>query len=239
MHELAAASVVQFPLRGEWRALTTPAERIPSHGTDFFGQRYAIDFVQMDESGTWYYGGAARELLRHTTIGIPASRFFCWEQPVHSVFDGWVVAARDGWKDRWHVQLAWELVRTTFIPPMSFGPDDYRPLAGNFAIVEGSDGCALYAHFRKGSIRVEPGQRVAAGEQIGLVGNSGNSTMPHLHFHLMDGPDALSARGVPCAFRGYDRWTESGWEAVEAGIPGPLERIRCVQPASTHASAVR
>jgi len=44
MDEFSTAAVLDFPLRGEWRALNTPAARVPSHGTDFFGQRYAIDF---------------------------------------------------------------------------------------------------------------------------------------------------------------------------------------------------
>jgi len=42
-------AVVDFPLRGEWTVERTPAERIPSHGTDAFGQRYAYDLIRTDE----------------------------------------------------------------------------------------------------------------------------------------------------------------------------------------------
>ena len=46
--ELEGARIVDFPLRGEWRAVHTPASRIPSHGTDMLGQRYAFDFMRLD-----------------------------------------------------------------------------------------------------------------------------------------------------------------------------------------------
>ena len=226
MSDFSTAAVVDFPLRGDWRALNTPAARVPSHGTDFFAQRYAIDFVQMDATGTWFYPGGAGQLLRHATIGLAASRFFCWGQPVHSAFAGRVIAALDRWPDRARVQLGWELLRATFVPPRGVAPGDYRPLAGNYVLVEGAEGIALYAHLRCGSVRVAAGQRLASGDVLGAVGNSGNSTMPHLHFHLMDGADALTARGLPCAFRRYERWTGGGWEAVAHGVPGELERIR-------------
>ena len=49
--DFTAAAVVDFPLRGEWRAVNTPAERVPSHGTDYFGQRYAYDFMRFDATG--------------------------------------------------------------------------------------------------------------------------------------------------------------------------------------------
>lgn len=228
MAELSTAALLDFPLRGEWVAINTPAERVPSHGTDYFAQRYAFDFVRMDPTGTWYYQGASRMLLRHLTIGVPASRFFSWDQPVHSAFDGHVLASADGWRDRAPVRMLPELARLTFAPPRIRRGGDYRPLAGNYVIVEGAEGCALYAHLRAGSLRVRRGERIAAGDVIGTAGNSGNSTMPHLHFHLMDGPDPLEATGLPCAFRGYERWTGTEWEPVPRGVPALFERVRAL-----------
>lgn len=226
MHGLVSAAAVHFPLRGEWRALNTPAERVPSHGTDFFAQRYAFDFVQTDMSGTWYYPGQSRNLLRHMTTGLPASRFFCWDKAVHSVSSGRVLTISDGWQDRSNVQWLWELLRSTVAPPRLKVLGDYRPLAGNYVMVEGADGVAFYAHLKAGSIRVHAGQQLFGGEILGTVGNSGNSTMPHLHFHLMDGPDPMTAKGVPCAFRTYERWVDGSWNTVDRGIPGSLERVR-------------
>jgi hypothetical protein len=61
----------------------------------------------------------------------------------------------------------------------------------------------LYAHLAPGSVAVTSGQRVRAGEVVGRVGHTGNSTAPHLHFQLMDSADPLRARGIPRAFAAY------------------------------------
>lgn len=228
MLDLSDAVVVDFPLRGEWRALNTPADRVPSHGTDFLGQRYAIDFVRMDAGGTYYYPGEGGAVLRHLTVGLPASAFFAWDQPVHAAFPGRVLTVMDGWPDRERVRWLLEFVRAGVVPPRVRDAGDLRPLAGNYVMVEGAEGIGFYAHLRAGSVRVRRGQDVAAGEVLGTVGNSGNSTMPHLHFHLMDAPDPFQADGVKCAFRGYARWTGAAWDAVEQGVPGLLERVRTI-----------
>jgi murein DD-endopeptidase MepM/ murein hydrolase activator NlpD len=57
---------------------------------------------------------------------------------------------------------------------------------------------ALYAHLAPGTVAVASGQQVRAGEVLGRVGHSGNSTAPHLHFHLMDSANPLHARGILC-----------------------------------------
>jgi murein DD-endopeptidase MepM/ murein hydrolase activator NlpD len=64
---------------------------------------------------------------------------------------------------------------------------------------------AFDAHLQPGTIRVKPGDRVRTGQILDLVGNSGNSTEPHLHFHLPDG-------NPPCT-------TRSSWPAVAARSP--------------------
>jgi hypothetical protein len=221
-----SAKVIDFPLRGEWRALHTPAAGVPSHGTDYFGQRYAFDFVRMDEEGTRYQPGS---ILRHIIGGVPAHTFFGWDQPVYSAFDGRVILTGDGWADRADVSVLKEHARA-FFARVDVRPDDFRPLTGNFALVEGVDGVALYAHFKCGSVRVRPGDIVVSGTQLGTVGNSGNSGMPHLHFHLMDGADPLTANGLPVAFRRYERFIRGAWESVECGLPARWERIRFVDP---------
>ena len=78
-----------------------------------------------------------------------------------------------------------------------------RPLAGNYVLVEGEEGVAFYAHLRQRSVCVEEGQCVRRGDLIGKVGNSGNSTQPHLHFHLMDSPSPLGSNGIPFVFESY------------------------------------
>jgi hypothetical protein len=220
--DTASAAVVDFPLDGEWRALNTPAFRVPSHGTDYFAQRYAYDFAQLDATSHKWQSGS---LLRQLTIGTPASHFLCWDQPVNAAFAGRVIAVGDGWPDRHNVVALWELLRATLFATPPRGRD-YRPLAGNFVLIEGQPGVALYAHLRRGSVIVQQGQSIAAKTPIGRVGNSGNSTMPHLHFHLMDSPDPLSAKGMPCVFRQYELFVDGAWVVVENGAPNRMERIR-------------
>jgi len=74
-------------------------------------------------------------------------------------------------------------------------------VAGNYVILQHpGDEYSFYAHMIPGSLTVKKGNFVKQGQVIGLLGNSGNSDAPHLHFHLMNGPSILSARGLPCHF---------------------------------------
>ena len=84
---------------------------------------------------------------------------------------------------------------------------------------------ALYAHLAPGSVAVGGGQQIRAGEVLGRVGHSGNSTAPHLHFQLMDSSDPLQARGIPCAFAAYLVERDGRWRRVEPGIPHRGERL--------------
>src|SRR5207237_10223561 len=73
---------------------------------------------------------------------------------------------------------------------------------------------AVYAHLQPGSSPVREGERVTSGQLVGRLGNSGNSTDPHLHFQLSDGPDVLTANSLPFVF---DRYTlVSTVDAVES-----------------------
>ena len=70
VEELANSTVVAFPLRGEgWVAVTSPADRIPSHGTDMLGQRYAFDFLRVDERARLHYHRAGRCSAREGASG--------------------------------------------------------------------------------------------------------------------------------------------------------------------------
>jgi murein DD-endopeptidase MepM/ murein hydrolase activator NlpD len=77
-------------------------------------------------------------------------------------------------------------------------PITLETVGGNHVIVDMGNGrYAFYAHLQPGSLRVKKGDRVRRGQVLGLVGNSGNSTEPHLHFHLSDSPSPLGSEGVP------------------------------------------
>lgn len=220
--ETDAAVSVAFPLRGEWAALRTPAERVPSHGTDYFGQRYAFDFARLIGP---YKKAYRKPIWQHIFGTVAVENCYGWGQRVLAPFEGEVVAAGDGWPDRERLNLPWDLLRTSFFA-RDATPADYRPLTGNYILLEGRHGVALLAHLRRGSVQVRTGQLVREGEPIAAVGNSGNSTTPHLHFHLMDVRDPFRAEGLPCKFRRYERFRDGAWEEVFDSMPGPLEPVR-------------
>ena len=227
----AAAVVVEFPLRGEWVAVRTPAHKVPSHGTELFGQRYAFDFVRPDKRKGLHLqpAGAVRSFL----LGGRTRDYYGWGQPVHAAFDGRVVAAVDGVAERARVQVVREValaLRTT----VGFDPtrSGFEPVAGNHVIVQGAEAVAVFAHLAPGTVSLATGQEVRVGDLIGRVGHTGNSTAPHLHFQLMDASDPLRAEGVPCAFAEYLALRDGRWERVERGVPGRGQRIRSVPDAT-------
>ena len=97
-------------------------------------------------------------------------------------------------------------------------------VAGNHVVVHlpGSGTFVLLAHLQRSSVRVVPGQEVAAGQEIARCGNSGNSTQPHVHLQVMDRADPLVARGVPMTFRHYREWPPRTRQSQvrERGVPG-------------------
>ena len=76
--------------------------------------------------------------------------------------------------------------------------------AGNHIVQDLGDGnYALYAHIKTGTVKVKPGDRLTTGQVIGIVGNTGNSDAPHLHFHVMSTPDPLRSDGLPFVFTDF------------------------------------
>jgi hypothetical protein len=224
MGELDDPVVVELPLRGEWSVERTPAYRIPSHGTDLLGQRYAYDLVRTDHRRGFHLHPAGT--LRLFLIGARTRDCYGWGQPVHAAFDGVILEAVDSVAERqWlHVvRESWFAVKNTLVFARR-GLDPAR-LAGNHVIMGTAGTYALYAHLAPASVVVTRGQQVRAGEVIGQVGHTGNSTAPHLHFQLMDSVDPLQARGVPCAFAAYLVERDGRWQRVERGIPQRRERI--------------
>ncbi|HZA21424.1 MAG TPA: M23 family metallopeptidase, partial [Dehalococcoidia bacterium] len=104
----------------------------------------------------------------------------------------------------------------------------------------GGGNYALYAHFQPGSIRVKEGDRVKQGDVLALVGSSGNSLAPHLHFHVMDGPLSLASNGVPYIVDSFTVTGRSaGTEAFnEAEQKGTRLEITPVDPVETVTNAM-
>lgn len=107
-------------------------------------------------------------------------------KPVIAAAPGKIVRVYDGLPDQQPGELSQEI--------------PIEDAAGNYVIQDIGHGYyALYAHLQPHSIVVKTGQSVGRGQKLGLLGNSGNSSAPHLHFHLMKGDLPLSYEGVPFA----------------------------------------
>jgi hypothetical protein len=226
MSELDHPIVVDLPLRGEWTVEQTPAHRIPSHGTDILGQRYAYDFTRTDHRPGHHVHPAST--LRWLLIGGRTRDCYGWGEPVHAALEGVVTSAVDGVPERSWVHPVRDAV-VALDAARRYGtgraPSDPRDLAGNHLVIRSAEVFALYAHLVPGSITVVPGEHVPLGAVVGRVGHSGNSTSPHLHFQLMDSADPRGAGGIPCAFADYYVTRGSDRRLVQRGTPGRHERI--------------
>lgn len=94
---------------------------------------------------------------------------------------------------------------------------------GNHVIIDlGNDEFALLAHLQEDSVLVEPGDEVSAGDTLGLCGNSGNTSEPHIHFHIQDKPGFGNGNGKPAFFENY----LSNGIPVDRGEPVRGESVR-------------
>ena len=227
MLEMYEPIIVQFPLRGEWLSPNTPGTKVPSHGTNQLGTRYAYDFIQVDwnRMGTPAYRVG---VMQYLFSGVKLSDYYCWGQEVYSPCDGIVVVAEDGYAENEKTNLFADM-SNAYKNAHYFDPekDDIQSVAGNYVIIKYSENVyAALCHLQTGSVQVSVGQMIKKGEVIGRVGHSGNSFAPHLHFQLMDSGDITVANGVPCAFEQYEIFQDNEWQIIENGIPTDKDRIR-------------
>jgi murein DD-endopeptidase len=201
------AAPIGPPLRGEWLAANGPSNAsghrraaISLNGTVAIGQRFAIDYLRVDEQGRTTRADRSRN-----------ENFYAEGQDALAVADGVVVDTKDSIPEN--------------VPGGRAVPITLVTVAGNYIVLDiGNGRFAFYAHLIPGSLRVRVGDRVRRGQVIGLVGNSGNSTEPHLHFHIADGigrgTATLGAEGIPYT---VDNLEIVGRCAFTAGI-GPCTR---------------
>jgi murein DD-endopeptidase MepM/ murein hydrolase activator NlpD len=176
--------VLSAPLSGgPWQAFSGAGNNQSHHRRQFvvlsgrtrMPTRHAIDWKRMD------YGSPA------SGAGDANSDYFSYGQPVLAVASGRIVAVRDGIADNHPGHVGAESFHLT-----------RETLGGNFIVLElGNGQYAQYMHLEPGSLRVTVGQRVRRGDTIGLVGSSGSSFEPHLHFQVADSAEPVESEGLP------------------------------------------
>jgi len=139
-------------------------------------ERFAIDWLRIDP--------AKSPTSSHTGDGTRNEDYLAYDAPLLAVADGTVTAVVSDNKEA---------------TPQVITPDQsFEELGGNYVIIDIGDGnFAFYAHMLPGSASVKVGDKVTRGQVIGRLGNSGNTTEAHLHFHVMRAPVPLSADNVP------------------------------------------
>ncbi len=193
--------VISSPLRGDqWQAANGPSNTsvhrralIPINGRAVIAQRFAIDWIRLYPDGASFHGNP-RDNRNYLAFG----------QPVYAVADGTITELKDGIAEN--------------VPGTPISPVTLETVAGNHLMLDiGNGRFALYAHLQPGSLRVRLGERVHRGQVLGLLGNTGNSTEPHLHFQICDGHSPLGSEGLPYAFASFEvQGTGAAWKAADS-----------------------
>lgn len=201
------------PLRGgEWLAGNGPSNTsghrralVPVGGGVHIAQRYAIDFVQLREDGRTFTGDEKDN-----------KNYRCYGAEALAVADAVVAATKDGIPQN--------------VPGLNSRavPITLETVGGNHVVLDlGGGRFAFYAHLQPGSLRVKVGDKVRRGQVLGLVGNSGNSTEPHLHFHISNGISPLGSEGMPYSFTSFEVQGKGwGWKASSSTAPPEKRRMQ-------------
>jgi len=163
---------LRLPLKGNWVVLWGGDTRELNQHNDVPNQKFAFDFLIADSNGKTYKGEGNKN-----------EDYFAFGREVLSPADGIVTDVITGVRDN---------------VPGSMNP--YSALGNAVLIKHREHEISVLAHFKQGSIKVNVGDRVKSGQVIGLCGNSGNSSEPHLHYHLQNTPIIQNGTGIKCFF---------------------------------------
>jgi murein DD-endopeptidase len=206
-------AVIGAPLTGdEWVAANGPSNTsghrralIPVNGRAYISQRYAIDWVELYPDGKTYQGDPADN-----------KNYRAYGHEIHAVADGIVTETKDG------------LPQNTPGAKSLAIPITLETIGGNHVITDMGNGLyAFYAHMQPGTLRVKVGDKVHRGQVLGLLGNTGNSSEPHLHFDICNASSMLACEGFPYAFASFEVIGKGeGWKSSdshEAGVKHEME----------------
>ena len=182
-----------FPLRGVWY-VGNGASFHTGHGWAV-PEEFALDIAKVGENG-----------LSHKGAGTRFDDYYGYGADVLAAADGRVIStANDRPEDPTAMQRPDETQEAYFAclqkeqgERLAKGP---TAITGNYVMIDHGKGeYSLHAHLQPDSLRVRVGDQIKAGEVVGKLGSSGNSTEPHLHFHVCDQPDPLMCAGIPVNF---------------------------------------
>jgi murein DD-endopeptidase MepM/ murein hydrolase activator NlpD len=182
-----------FPLRGTWFVGNGPSLHTAHRWA--VPEEFALDIVKIEGEG-----------LSHKGDGRRFEDYYAYGADVLTVADGRVVGtANDQPEDPTAMQQPDESQEAYFARLQKDQGERLAKgataIAGNYVKIDhGQNEYSFYAHLQPGSVRVHVGDQVHAGEVIGKLGSSGNSTEPHLHFHVCDASDVLLCSGIPVNF---------------------------------------
>ena len=170
---------------------TLPVFRNRRMTTNF--QRYGYDFVIVNEQGVMYRGAPKHSDDWYRGRPDDNEAYFAFGQPVYAAGAGRVVDVHDGEADN-----------------RRFDPTEFtkRPTVGggNYVVIDHLNGeFSWFGHLKQGSVRVKRGQALKQGDILGLIGASGDSLFPHLHYELRTGPGITGVEGLPSSFGGFRR----------------------------------
>ena len=169
--EYQTKAALRLPFEGEWFVFWGGRTLEQNHHAPSRSQRFAHDLVIMKDSAT------------HTGEGKRLEDYYSYGQPVLAPAAGTVVWLEDGHPDQ------------------AIGSKDPAHAIGNGVIIDhGGNEYSLLAHFQPQSLKVKKGDKVRAGQVIARCGNSGNTSEPHIHYHLQNGPALADADGLPAQF---------------------------------------
>ena len=174
---------LHFPLRGAWWAIQG-ADWSDRHKQEVFSQPYALDFVKLGPDNR-FFSGDGLQVTDHTS----------WDQPVYATAGG---------KVTYVVYDMPDLLPGAPPDPRMFRGDPRRYLGNAVALSHGNGEVSYYGCLQQASLAVNEGQLIKRGALIGRVGNSGLSPGPHLHFHLMEGPNPFIDQGLPLQFSHFE-----------------------------------
>ncbi len=182
-----------LPFVGKWMAINGSYEKKYSHSWDIPTQRYAYDFLILDDNGKSYQGDYQK-----------CSSYYCYDQDVLAPADGVVMKVKNNGKDSLIFPKSRFLVRANHI-------------AGNYIVIRHSENeYSTLAHLKYGSINVKVGETVSQGQCIAKCGNTGNSTEPHLHFQIQTNASFYSSVGLPIHFKDVEISQVENYEKYES-----------------------